>query len=189
MGARAVIYVVRHAPVDAAGLCYGRHDVPVLVAHAEAGDQVLSQLEGVTLARVSASPSERTAGLATYLAARLGLPLRLDARLFEMSFGEWEGRTYAALERDDGDRFRAWMEDWRQASPPGGERLDELRARVDAWLVESLDLEENTLAITHAGVVRALRARARGLDFGDALAARVEHLAVETIDSSLSREA
>ena len=184
-----MIYVVRHASVDAAGLCYGRHDVPVLVAHAEAGARVLAQLEGVTFARVYASPSERTSGLAAYLATELGLPLRLDPRLFEMSFGEWEGRTYAALERDDGDRFRAWMEDWRRAAPPGGERLGELRERVEAWWLEALALEGNTLAITHAGVVRALRARARGLDFGDALAARVEHLAVETIDCERASEA
>ncbi|GAC1368984.1 MAG: hypothetical protein NVSMB47_19280 [Polyangiales bacterium] len=179
-----MIYVVRHAPVDAAGLCYGRHDVPVLLDHAAASARVLSQLEGVTIARVSASPSERASGLGAYLAMKLGLPLTLDPRLFEMSFGEWEGRTYAALERDDGERFRAWMEDWRHAAPPGGERLDALRDRVEAWWLEACALEGDTLAVTHAGVVRALRARAQRLDFGDALAARVEHLVVESVDPS-----
>ena len=42
---------------------------------------------------VVTSPLVRCRAFAEELAARLALPLEVDARLMEIGFGEWEGRT------------------------------------------------------------------------------------------------
>jgi alpha-ribazole phosphatase len=113
------------------------------------------------------------------LASELGVPLTVDARLSELSFGEWEGRPYAVLESDPA--FRAWMQSWRTAAPPGGERLDELLRRVGDWHAEVRARGEAAVAITHAGVIRALRSEARGGSYEEVLSEAVEHLHVEVI--------
>jgi alpha-ribazole phosphatase len=102
----------------------------------------------------------------------------VDARLSELAFGEWEGRPYAELERDAA--FVRWMSDWREAAPPGGERLAELAARVLAWRADVIARSEGLLALTHAGVIRALRALDRGVTYDAVASERVEPLRVES---------
>jgi alpha-ribazole phosphatase len=171
----AALFVARHAPVDAAGICYGQSDVPTRIDADAAGTVLLDQLarDGTRVARVWTSPWRRTRGPSTHVAAALGVPLEVDARLSELAFGEWEGRAYAELEVDA--RFAAWMREWREAAPPGGERLAELVERVRAWRNDVLSRCEVALAITHAGVIRVLRAEARRVPY--------EAVAYESVDA------
>jgi probable phosphoglycerate mutase len=102
------------------------------------------------------SPLQRA--LAT--AARLGAsqPVR-DARLIEMHYGAWHGRSF--------DEIDALTEGggW-DARPPGGESPAEVLARVRAWLDEIAAGRghETWAAVTHGGVIRALLAAAIGWD-------------------------
>jgi alpha-ribazole phosphatase len=156
-----VIWVVRHAPVLVKGQCYGQSNVPVAVPHDEAAKLVVSRLSAldVPIRRITTSPWERAQGLAEALAKQLGLPLRVDARLSELSFGEWEGRMFAEIEGSDAQRFAAWMADYTVVRPPGGETVDDLKRRVESLVHEpSVD---GTLWVTHAGVIRELRRRAK----------------------------
>jgi broad specificity phosphatase PhoE len=73
------------------------------------------------------------------------------------------------------------MQSWRTAAPPGGERLEELLHRVSDWHAEVRARGEAAIAITHAGVIRALRSEARGMSFEDVIAEAVEPLHVEVI--------
>jgi alpha-ribazole phosphatase len=177
------LLVARHAPVSRAGLCYGQTDVPTELDDEAACEIVAARLAtyGTPVARVWSSPWRRARGPAELLAAKLCVPLIIDARLSEISFGEWEGRPYAALESDPA--FQAWMSSWRTAAPPGGERLDDLLRRVADWHADVAGRGEAALAITHAGVIRALRSGARGVSFEEVLSEAVEHLHVEAIGS------
>jgi alpha-ribazole phosphatase len=158
-------------------------DVPTEIDDEAACEIVAAQLatRAIAVARVWSSPWRRARGPAELLAAKLDVVLTVDARLSELSFGEWEGRAYAALESDP--VFQAWMQGWQTAAPPGGERLDELLRRVGNWHAEVRARGEAAVAITHAGVVRALRSEARGVSYEHVLAEAVEPLHVEVIGS------
>ncbi len=174
------IWLVRHAPVAVKGLCYGQHDVPCTLSPAAAAEQVAARLP-LDLRELWSSPWTRARAVAEELSRRLQLPLRVDSRLSELHMGEFEGRTFLQLEREPA--FSAWMRGWRTSSPPGGETLAQLTARVAAWKRERADLREGALlAFTHAGPIRALRALARGLSLENALAAPVEHLVPEELE-------
>jgi alpha-ribazole phosphatase len=174
------LLVARHAPVAVEGVCYGQSEVPTLVDAQEASERIIGQLEGARrIERVWASPWARAREPAIAVAATLRVPVTIDARLSELDFGEWEGRRYAELESDE--RFGAWMRDWQEASPPGGERLEDLMLRVRSWRDEALRRGEAVLTLTHAGVVRALRADARGVTYVSIAREPVEPLVLEAV--------
>ena len=151
---------VRHAPPLVAGFCAGRADVEVEAAAAAAVAVVRALRErNLRAARVFSSPTARCRDLAVELAARLELPLVFDTRLMELDFGEWEGKTWDEIGQSDRARFDRWARDFVTQAPPGGERVAELERRVAEWLAEigHSDHELSCLAVTHAGVIRAVR--------------------------------
>jgi len=89
----------------------------------------------------------------------------VDARLIEIAHGDWEGRLRESIERDDAERFLAWREQPETVRFPGGESLDDVRARWRAFIA-GLDGYEAVAVITHDVLVRiaVLGASNRGLD-------------------------
>ena len=114
-------------PAVAPGICYGRLDVGLAESAAEAAARLRPLLPG-TFA-LHASPLAR----ARLLAEELGTP-RLDARLQEMHFGAWEGRSFEAI----GAAIDAWAADPLGFRAPGGESAQEMARRVLHWLDEQL---------------------------------------------------
>jgi alpha-ribazole phosphatase len=162
---KGTIFVARHAPVAESGICYGQSDQPTTLDAAAASAILLERLTTrvIPVSRVWCSPWERARAPAEHVARMLRVPVTVDERLSELSFGDWEGRPYARLEREAS--FVEWMRDWRAARPPGGERLAELVERVRTWRADALERGGVALAITHAGVIRVLRADARGVGY------------------------
>ncbi len=95
-------------------------------------------------------PSRR----ARQTAEALGLDARVDAALDECDFGRWHGRQLADLHAEDADAVAAWMSD-PAAAPHGGESIADLLDRVHAWLAARAGRGGRTLAVTHAGFIRA----------------------------------
>ncbi|HEY2516086.1 MAG TPA: histidine phosphatase family protein [Polyangiaceae bacterium] len=175
-----MLYVARHPPTAAPGICYGQSDVAMALAPADAARALEVQLAAVVPSSIACSPWARARTVAEILGERWNVPVSVDARLSELSFGEWEGRAYTDLERDDPVRFAAWMRDWRTSSPPGGERIEDLVARVGRWVDAWRATPLPTLLVTHAGVVRTFRALARGRRYEDLALEAVEPLRVES---------
>jgi broad specificity phosphatase PhoE len=95
--------------------------------------------------------------------ARIALPgvvVEPDARLRELNFGAFDGRTYEENVAAHGALFRAWMDDPYAVRPPQGELLGELEARVGEWLA-ALPAAGRIVAFTHAGAMHALRCHVR----------------------------
>lgn len=163
------LYLIRHTRVCAPGLCYGRHDVPLAETFASELRAIRDALDRqfpAGLPPLWSSPSQRCRALAD----ALGEPYRLDARLMELDFGAWEGRTWAEF---DSPEARHWGDHWQTAAPPGGESLPELLARLRAFLA---DIESgDALLITHAGPIRALHHLLLGESLGAAFRRPVGH--------------
>ena len=174
-----MILVARHARVALQGICYGQSDIRTELSDPEAVDVLVEQLaaQAVAVTRVASSPQRRACGPAAMLATRLGVEHAVDARLCELHFGEWEGRRFADLETEPS--FQLWMREWETARPPGGERLSDLVGRVRAWWMEASAEPGVTLAITHAGVIRALRSSSRNVPYAEVMSEEVVPLRVE----------
>ncbi|MEO0384939.1 MAG: histidine phosphatase family protein [Pseudomonadota bacterium] len=104
----------------------------------------------------------RTMGL-----VRQGLDLDPDAgferddRLREITFGQWEGKTFDDLQALDPQAVTKREADKWGFVPPDGESYEMLSQRMAPWL-ESLD--RPTVAVSHGGVSRAVRGLLFGLE-------------------------
>jgi probable phosphoglycerate mutase len=78
---------------------------------------------------------------------------RTDARLMEMSFGRWEGFTFAELQAREAAALAEREHDKWGFVLPGGESYAQLQVRVRAWY-ESM--ERDSVVSAHGGVCRAL---------------------------------
>lgn len=102
------------------------------------------------------SPLTRAQDTMQLMRAAMGLDpeaYRLDDRLKELSFGRWEGFTWAEMDGDDAEGRAAREADKWGFCPPGGESYAMLSARIEGWLA---DLRAPTVAVTHGGVARVL---------------------------------
>lgn len=157
------LVLIRHPAVAVvAGVCYGSSDVPLAGDVAREADALARRLEALgarTPQRIESSPLTRCAQIADALAATHGLAPQFDARLAEMNFGAWELQRWDAIERAQID---AWAADFDQARTHGGESVAQFDARVRGWFDESFaeGLGATRWVVTHAGVIRAVTARA-----------------------------
>ncbi|MGY6635178.1 MAG: alpha-ribazole phosphatase family protein [Alkalilacustris sp.] len=152
--------LLRHTrPAVADGVCYGRTDLDLGPCFAAEAERLVADLPAVV--DVVSSPLQRCRRLAEAIAGARGLPLRLDARLIEMDFGRWEGVAWSDIPRSELD---AWAADLLHARPHGGETVAELAARAMAVLKALEQGPRPVLAVTHAGILKAVRATLDGAD-------------------------
>ena len=155
------LHLIRHPrPAVAPGICYGQTDLGL----AEPAAEVAARLRPLLPERYTlhASPLQR----ARLLAEQLGAP-RLDERLREMHFGDWEGVAFDTLGRAIDD----WAADPLGFRAPGGESAREMAARVLHWLDEVLGAargsgeagEPALVVVAHGGPLRAIAGHLLGL--------------------------
>jgi glucosyl-3-phosphoglycerate phosphatase len=106
-----------------------------------------------------ASPTDRALQTLAIVAEHLALDwhaARTDPRLAEMHMGEWGGLYHRDIRASLGPSVDAstWL---FSIAPPGGERFDEVAARVGAWLDEQASEEGDRLVIMHGVSSRVLR--------------------------------
>jgi broad specificity phosphatase PhoE len=111
---------------------------------------------------IFSSPMRRAVDTAAIIQSACGGELRLDARLAEGSFGNWEGRTRAevlGLGRQDAELLARWESD-PACAPPGGESIRSIQERM-TQLVEELTDEfpdASVAMVSHVGPIKALLA-------------------------------
>lgn len=162
------LLLARHGRTDwtGSGRYQGRTDTPLSaegLADAEALAATLADA-GVTL--VMTSTLRRAASTAQRVALRLGLPAPIpDARLVEIGFGAWEGRTQAEIRAETPAALRRWKRSPGTMRFPGGETLEEAASRLRALLADLAALPGSgpILLVTHAGMIRLAILEARML--------------------------
>ena len=145
--------LIRHGPTEwnAQHRVQGSVDTPL----SEEGRARIAKLlppEGFETARAYSSPKLR----ARQTADLLGLEnLKIDARLAEQNWGDWEGLTRAEMLARDGENAFIRAGSGLAFRPPGGESTGELHARVRSFFADAAKLDEDAVAVTHMGVLRA----------------------------------
>ena len=156
------VLLIRHGAVEADGRCYGRRRDPALSPLGR-GEASALRARLPERCRAVRSPARRAAQTAELLG--LG-DARVDDRLSERDFGEWEGRAWEDIWAETPASVATDPAAYATHVPPGGESLAQVTDRV----LEALDAlvgagtGEPLVVITHGGPVRVAVAHALGLD-------------------------
>jgi broad specificity phosphatase PhoE len=158
------IVIVRHGETDwnRDRRVQGHSDTPLNDSGRAQARALAAELGDVDV--VYASDLSRARETAGILAG--GREVRVDPRLRERSFGDWEGLTTTEIEERYPDGHRRW-----QAGEGFGdgtaEPYEAVRDRVASFLEDVLrdHPDETVLVVTHGGSARVVYALASGLDY------------------------
>lgn len=161
----------------------GTLDEPLSPTGVEQADRLASWLAPVPLAAVYSSPLRRALDTGRRLAEARQVEVRLEPRLREQAFGEWEGLTRPEVLERDRDRLLGWEADLGLA-PPGGESLAAVQERVLS-LVEDLAREHPggwIALVSHVGPIKALLCAALGAPLATARRMFLDPATVTVLD-------
>ncbi|MGZ3374983.1 MAG: histidine phosphatase family protein [Phenylobacterium sp.] len=158
-----MIYLVRHGQTEfnRERRIQGHVDSPLTelgVRQAHAVGRLLRDLirepEGW---RIVSSPLGRARSTAEIVAEKLGgLPVELEPRIQEMSWGRHDGRLRAELEAENPETFG--KTGWAFDAPTDGESYEAVSARVGDWLASlPPEPERRIIAVAHGISGRVLR--------------------------------
>lgn len=128
-------------------------------------------------AYIVSSPLQRCAAFAVELAQQHARPVEFDARLQEIHFGAWEGKTSAELLVSHPQQLARFWHDPLHHPPPDAEPLLHFEARVlAAWNEHrARHTGKQVLIITHGGPIRAIIGHVQGLAWPERLSIDVPH--------------
>jgi broad specificity phosphatase PhoE len=161
-----LFYFVRHGETDwnAERRLQGQLDIALNDVGRRQSAQCGSTLRGLIAARRKApadfafisSPLSRARETIEILRSGLDLPrdgYAIEPRLAELSFGRWEGLTYAEVRALDSAVLAVRERDKWNFTTPDGESYAQLLARVRAW---HASVKGDIIVAAHGGVARAL---------------------------------
>jgi alpha-ribazole phosphatase len=185
MVASTWVYLIRHGEVEGAaeGRFFGHTDVALSAVGLRQVEALSRRLAAEPIEAVYASDLQRARQSAAPLAAgRLG-PVILPA-LREVAMGRWEGLTFRQIHERDPDALRDWLADPRTFAFPGGESLEDLRARVVPALGAILARHPGgrLAVVAHGGSNRVVVAEALGLPLGHALRLAQDYACLNLIE-------
>lgn len=144
----------------------GRADVPLNsfgLAQAEAtGRRVAAEWE---VEAVYTSPLSRSVNTAEAIARHFSLPVQTHPGLIDIDYGQWQGLTPEEARQRWPAEVEAWYHAPERTHIPGGETLDELRARGMAAVVELTSRHQGQaiVLVGHTVINRAILLGVLGL--------------------------
>ncbi len=137
---------------------YQGHTDTNLTAHGKQQAQALARrLRSIKFDVIYSSPLKRARETAKILAAGVKAPVRVDAALKEISFGNWEGRSVQELIQQKEPGFLDWHRG-KFVRPPGGESMPHFRKRIRQFLKKILKRhpDDRLAIVAHGGPVKIL---------------------------------
>ena len=130
-----------------------------------------SQLRAAIFGRswdaIVSSPLRRCAEFAQELAGARRVPLRIDPRLAEYHFGEWQGVPIETLAQEQSEALTQFWMDPVAHPPPGGEPFAAFRERLSRALDEVAEEQLSLFAPISAVATGAADAAFDGEDLDD----------------------
>lgn len=167
------LYLIRHGEVEhaAEGRFFGHTDVALSATGLRQVEALAHQLAPEPLEAVYASDLQRARQSATPLAEARRLTPVIVPALREMAMGRWEGLTFREIREREPEALRDWLADLAAFPFPGGESVEQLRARVLPALREILARHAGgrVAVVAHGGSNRVILAEALGLPLGHLL--------------------
>lgn len=182
------MYLVRHGATDnnlaQPPVLQGRNMDPSLSPKGQLqAECTASLLASRPIGRVIASPlirSQETAGI-------IALPHQLDIEVVEgiteVDVGNWEGRDWGEIERNEPVAYRAFMDDPGVNEYPGGESFSDVNRRVTPCFEQLMhgSQGQEIIVVAHNVVNRSFIAGMLGLPLESARNVRQENGAVNVV--------
>lgn len=148
------LILIRHTNVNIEkGICYGLTDVDVANTFKEEATCVSNKIKHIHIDKIWHSPAKRCTKLAQNLFETNYITS--DARLLELNFGDWEGKTWDDIfAQSEG---KSWMNNFVETKCPNGESFQDQMKRVQSFYEEMIQPThiEKVAIVTHAGTIRA----------------------------------
>lgn len=160
------IYLLRHGETDwnADNNRYcGRTDIGLTAKGIAQAEAVREQLKGISFLASFSSPLVRANDTAKIA---MDIPVKTDARLIEVNFGSWEGKTKEEFIAENESLWTDWSQDPENKRAGGtGETGLEVVQRVDDFFqnLQQNFKQGNILVVAHNGVNRLYMAYKLGM--------------------------
>ncbi len=107
-----------------------------------------------------------------------------EVDLREFNFGDWEGREFDEIARNDPEASRHFWEHPGDAAPPNGESFHGLQGRVSRVLHELAEAHEggHVCCVAHFGVILAAMAHASNMPASVATRFHIDNLSVTRLE-------
>jgi broad specificity phosphatase PhoE len=162
------VVLIRHGETDwnVEGRYQGQADPPLNLNGLAQANELAQRLIPVGLQVLYTSPLQRASQTARAIAARLDIPLYTDPRLMEIHQGDWQTRLRSEIENLYPDLFRKWESEPWQVTPPMGESLRQVQARVTEFVNETLKRHPDTCLglVSHRIPIALIKMRYQALD-------------------------
>lgn len=158
------LYIIRHGETDwnVEGRLQGQSDIELNKNGLRLARVTAEAMKDINFDLCISSPLSRAVKTAEIILKGREVPLLMDDRLMELSFGSWEGlgchKNNFEIPSDHFDDF--YLKPMEFVPGEGGETILELCRRADEFykdLLENLEYQDKTILIaTHGCTVRAL---------------------------------
>jgi broad specificity phosphatase PhoE len=147
----------------------GRADVPLNETGLLQAEATARRIEShAPAAAVYSSPLARAVRTAQAIAERQSLRVQIHQGLIDILYGEWQGLSAEEVKQRWPEQLAAWYQAPHMVRIPGGESLDELRARCGATVKEIAARHSGSavVLVAHTVVNRIILLFVLGLDNG-----------------------
>lgn len=161
------LLLIRHGHTEAteAGLLYTDPEAKLTNKGIEQATAISKWLPKHNPSVLIANTAKRVQATADIISGASGMTPIICQGFDEWRVGEWEGRTYLDIKKNDPEIYAAWSKDPITNRPPGGESIEDLCDRIRDNLLSLIKTYEGqTVAfVTHAGIIRAILVNALGM--------------------------
>ncbi|HKK33855.1 MAG TPA: histidine phosphatase family protein [Desulfomicrobiaceae bacterium] len=162
----SALFLLRHGPVirDTPWRYTGTRDVPLSTAGYVRAALWAERLRNTGFTAVYTSDLSRCRETADIVCLDRSVPPVPAPALREIDLGVWDGLSKDEVRARFPGEYEARGSDMADFRPPDGESFRDVQVRALAFLSD-LPLDQgNILAVTHAGVIRAILCAARHID-------------------------
>jgi broad specificity phosphatase PhoE len=185
------IVLIRHGETDwnVGQVFRGRADIGLNKTGIRQAELLGEYLSRDRIDFIYSSPLQRAAKTASAIAAYHNLEVNNMSNLIDIDFGEWQGLSLEEVKARYREIYRDWIDTPEQVRVPGGECLEEVRARAMSFVEDAVMRcgEGRIVLVSHRVVCKVLICGLLGVDNSFFPKIRIDNCGVTRFDCGKGR--